>query len=506
MRPTPTHRDEFPDFGIVFEHALDAVVAMDSTGMITAWNSSAADLFGWSADEAIGRILGDLIVPPGLRDAHSNGLARYLETGEGPVLNKRIEISAVRRDGDEFPIELSVVPVRRDGKPWFIGFIRSREREVEAERTREDRTRLAETLASIAEAQLAGLSTQDFVRLCLKRICEATGWAAGHLYEVDNVDRPREMVPSDIWHFAAPKLEPMRQISHDHRFAFGVGLPGQVWQSGEMQMIEDIESTTTFLRREPFLAAGIHKAFAFPVRDSSQIVGVAEFFGLEGARSDPQMQLFVKTIASHVSLAILRNREAEIEQVRLRETKHRISNSFAVLASIFRQCADSAEDVAGLQSSFEPRLQAMAHAHSLRNASGQNLPDLERAVVQALAIIPDQSAVTISGPHIPLGENMIDPMTLILGELVTNSLKHGAWKDRSGRLSVEWSLPDDGEQARLVWRETPASPPAEPLRTGYGTTLLDIMIRQSLRGEFERRFEDDGYVFVMSWPITALSG
>ena len=91
---------------MILDTAYDAVVAMDSNGRIIDWNRQAAVTFGWSREEALGRNLAETIVPPSYREAHARGLARFLETGAGPVLNQRIEISALRRDGREFPVGL----------------------------------------------------------------------------------------------------------------------------------------------------------------------------------------------------------------------------------------------------------------------------------------------------------------------------------------------------------------------------------------------------------------
>src|SRR5437870_2180784 len=108
----------------VLDTALDAVVVMNLDGRVLGWNEHAAQCFGWSADEAIGRRLSELIIPPQHRAAHERGLERYLETGVGPVLNRHIEISGLRRDGREIPVELSVTEAGQFGERLFIGFIR----------------------------------------------------------------------------------------------------------------------------------------------------------------------------------------------------------------------------------------------------------------------------------------------------------------------------------------------------------------------------------------------
>lgn len=132
-------------FRKIVNNALDAVVTMDGAGTITGWNTQAERTFGWLATEAIGQTLGDLIVPPLMREAHRMGLERFAQTGEGPVLNRRIELTALRRGGEEFPVELAVTALRLEGAVHFSAFIQDitqRKRAEEALRLSEERYRL----------------------------------------------------------------------------------------------------------------------------------------------------------------------------------------------------------------------------------------------------------------------------------------------------------------------------------------------------------------------------
>ncbi|HTV98344.1 MAG TPA: PAS domain S-box protein [Steroidobacteraceae bacterium] len=108
----------------IIDSALDAVLSIDERGRITEWNAQAETMFGWRRDEATGRILSELIIPPQYRDAHDKGMKRFFCTGEGPLLNRRIELSALRRDGTEFPVEVSIAPYQIDGNWEFSGFVR----------------------------------------------------------------------------------------------------------------------------------------------------------------------------------------------------------------------------------------------------------------------------------------------------------------------------------------------------------------------------------------------
>jgi PAS domain S-box-containing protein len=126
--------------------ALDGIVTMDHRGKITGFNHAAELTFGYSAAEATGTEMAELIVPPALREAHRRGLARFLETGVGTILGKRIEITGMRADGTEFPVELTVTLIPRDDEPLFTAHLRDITERLELmEELRASRARLVAT-------------------------------------------------------------------------------------------------------------------------------------------------------------------------------------------------------------------------------------------------------------------------------------------------------------------------------------------------------------------------
>jgi diguanylate cyclase (GGDEF)-like protein/PAS domain S-box-containing protein/hemerythrin-like metal-binding protein len=129
---------------IIFENTLDAVLLMDSKDVITGWNKQAELIFGWSRDEAVGRLMHETIIPERFRKQHIQGMQHFLSTGEGPVLNTRIEIFALHRDGYEFPVELAISPIKTADGYEFSSFVRDiseRKRVENALRESEERFR-----------------------------------------------------------------------------------------------------------------------------------------------------------------------------------------------------------------------------------------------------------------------------------------------------------------------------------------------------------------------------
>jgi PAS domain S-box-containing protein len=135
----------------IVDSALDAVVAMDADGIITDWNKQAEEIFGWTRSEALGRRMSETIIPLQHRASHERGLQHFFRTAEGPVLNNRIEITALRRDRGEFPVELTVTPLE-SGDSWtFSAFVRDiSERRRAEEKLRESELNLRNTHAELA--------------------------------------------------------------------------------------------------------------------------------------------------------------------------------------------------------------------------------------------------------------------------------------------------------------------------------------------------------------------
>ena len=104
--------------------ALDSIVTIDHEGKIVDFNPAAELMFGYRRDDVIGREMGDVIVPPSLREGHRQGMKRYLATGEQRVLNRLLELTAMRSDGSEFPVELAITAIGDAGQPMFTGYLR----------------------------------------------------------------------------------------------------------------------------------------------------------------------------------------------------------------------------------------------------------------------------------------------------------------------------------------------------------------------------------------------
>lgn len=147
--------------GAILEAALDSIIIMNHEGIITEFNPAAERTFGYQRSEAIGHPLAELIIPPALREAHNRGLKHYLKSGDGPVINQRTEITGMRADGTEFPVELTVIPLSLHGRTFFTGYLRDITQRKQAEAEREHL--LAREQEARAEAEAANRAKDEFL-------------------------------------------------------------------------------------------------------------------------------------------------------------------------------------------------------------------------------------------------------------------------------------------------------------------------------------------------------
>jgi PAS domain S-box-containing protein len=175
----------------LIEAALAAVITMDENGVVHAWSHRAEETFGWPAAETVGVRLVDLIVPTQYRVAHDAGLKRFRETRDGPVLGQVLELSALHRDGHEFPVELRISEAAHvDGVTLFIAFLLDI-----TERT----TREAELVAASEEARSSRQAIDEFVSMVVHELRQPVAVIMGYadllLHELSPADQGRYGAP-----------------------------------------------------------------------------------------------------------------------------------------------------------------------------------------------------------------------------------------------------------------------------------------------------------------------
>ena len=487
---------------LVLETALDAVVVMRADGTIADWSGVAEQIFGWSRLEVHGASMADLIIPEKYRSEHHRGLRTYLETGQGPVLRRRIELSALRRSGEEFPIELSITPVQILDEVLFLGFIRDISQRQRSEQLLARKAREAILLHEVTSLAAEAVSFDQVLRLCLSSVCELAGWPLGHAYLPTG--HPPELVPSLIWNDLSDQFQALREITKVTRMSPGVGLPGHIWMTGKPLWISDIYHDPLFVRSRSGIDLGVKSAFGFPIKSKGEVIAVLEFFSQVQAEPDPALLRLVETIGDQLGRVLERKRIEDHRELLLAELNHRVKNMLAVVLSMAAQTAREGDSAIDFQKGFSERINSLARVHSLltdKNWTAANLRDLFLQVLDPHMAEPGRQ-LEMTGTDIFIPPKEALSLSLILNELSTNAAKYGALSVPAGRIQVAWSRAHEaGKSAiKMAWRETGLLGLEAPTRAGFGSQLIEAITRHELGGGIAVTYHRDGVQYDFEFP------
>lgn len=483
----------------VLDTALDAVVVMTREGMIAGWNEVAEATFGWTGEEAVGRLMADLIIPEQHREAHCRGLARFNETAEERVLNRRIEITALDRDGREFPVELSITLAAHPEESLFLGFLRDISERRDAEARLRRQARETELLFNVTRLAAETASFEEALRPCLEGICDLTGWPIGHALIARRGGT--ELVSTDVWHESVPgESAALREATGQVRFTEGVGLPGQILASGEPAWISDAERDVGFLRKR----LGFKAAFGFPIASEGNVLAVLEFFSRSAVPPDAELLLTVRTLGAQIGRVLERRRTEEHLRLMVNELNHRVKNSLAIVQSIAAQTfkAEGLEEAP--RRAFESRLAALAAAHDLLTTSNWESASLIEVISKAgMGCGAPAERLRVKGPELRVQPRTAVAVAMAVHELCTNAVKYGALSNDSGTVGVEWEVVGAGADSllRLEWRESGGPPVTPPESRGFGTRMIERALAAELGGSARIEFLAAGIRCAVEAPL-----
>ncbi len=290
----------------ILESALDCIITMDASDIVREWNPAAERTFGYARADAVGRELAELIIPPELRERHRRGLAHYLQTGEGPVLGRRIEITGLHADGRRLLVELAITAIRLAGAPVFTAYLRDITERVRAERRRDAQYAIASLLAKARSIEEAGPPV-------IETIAQSGNWIYGALWLLDINDGTLRC--HSLWHTGAPALEKFAEVSRAFVFSGNDNLPGRVIDSGKPTWVVDVKTDSVFARAAAAAEAGLAGAFAFPIAAAGEMKGAIELFSGEAVQPDEDLLLLVDSLGSQIGHFIERRQiEAELQR------------------------------------------------------------------------------------------------------------------------------------------------------------------------------------------------
>ena len=295
----------------IFESAAEGIITSDERGLIESFNPMAEWMFGFKANEIIGKNIKTLMTT-GQAGKHDTYIDNYLDTGKGKILGVRErELMARRKDGTLFPFELNVAEFFHGGERKFIGTMRDiagrKKAEEEANRATENQA----LLQAVAQAANEARTVEVAMEAGLGAICEHTGWPVGHVY-VPSVGAPDLLESSGSWYLArVERFEAFRKVSEQTVFASGEGLPGRVLHSGKPDWAVDLGEDSNLPRAGLAKDIGLKSGFAFPVLVRGEVAAVMEFFSDEVHDVDEEFLSIMAQVGAQIGQVIERNRALE---------------------------------------------------------------------------------------------------------------------------------------------------------------------------------------------------
>jgi PAS domain S-box-containing protein len=190
--------------GIV-ESSLDGIVTINDQGLVLAFNAAAETIFGYRREQILGRPMHDFLMPAHHRSAHVAGMANYLKTGHGPVLNRRIVVEGQRANGEVFPMELAVVPSLTASGEEFTATVRDVSELQRVQRELRENVALAQAaFEQVAVGVMHQAQDRRFVRVN-QTLCKMLGYTAEQFLALD---ADYLIHPEDV----APGLEGMQRL------------------------------------------------------------------------------------------------------------------------------------------------------------------------------------------------------------------------------------------------------------------------------------------------------
>ena len=429
--------------------AMDAIITINDSQLIVLFNPAAERMFGVPASEALGEHISRFI-PERYRAGHSEHIRRFTETG---VTNRQMgslgAINGVRADGEEFPIEASISQVDMGDERLATVILRDiTERKAAEDALSESRRRMEGIVDSAMDA-LITVDEQQRIMLFNPAAERMFGVAAA-----DAIGAPIE------------RFIPER------------------YRAGHSEHIRRFKEAGVTNRRMGALGA------------ISGVRANGQEFPLEASISK------VEVGALKIATVILRDiteREAneEARQLLAREVDHRAKNALAVVQAVVSLTRAPTKEA--FIAAVRGRVSALGRAHSLLAQNRWQGGDLAQIIADETAPYLRPGQIGISAPAVVVGPDAVQPLSLLIHELATNAVKHGALSADQGHVDIQVRILAD-QQLELCWIESGGPHVQAPTSTGFGSTLVTEVVRRQLGGQIVLDWLADGLRLIATLP------
>ncbi len=470
----------------IVESSDDAIISKDLNGVIVSWNKGAQHLFGYSAEEIIGKPVTTLM-PPERRSEEPSILAR-IHKGERI---DHYETIRQRKDGTLMDISLTVSPVR-DGSGRIVGASKIARDVTEQKRAADALDRRASEQAALyqfTDKLFRAQSPDDIYDAALEAILQAIRCERASILLFDGAGVMcfvRWCCLSDGYRQAVEGHSPWTPDTSN---------PAPVW-IGDVASADLEESL-----KQTVAAEGIGALAFIPLMADGKLIGkFMVYYDRPHAFAAGEIDLAV-TIARQLGFSIERVRAEQKRDLLVAELNHRVKNTLATVVAISHQSFAKGRSPEEAHRSFERRVRALAQTHGRLAEASWSGVSLEMLLADETAPYRDERGnVRMAGPGIQLNPKSAVSLGMAFHELTTNAAKYGALSIKEGRVEVTWSISTDRE-LRIRWQEVAGPAVPTPERRGFGRLLLERALRSDLDAEVKLDFAPTGLECIIAFPL-----
>ncbi|MBF0542143.1 MAG: PAS domain S-box protein [Nitrospirae bacterium] len=511
-------------FSSVVETASDAIITVDGCGIIVFGNQSVSKVFGFTQEEILGKPV-TIIIPERFRAIHETAFKRFIETGKAKIIGRTLELLALRKDGSEFPSELSLSTWKSNESIFFTAIIRDITKRKKAEETIAIDYHIQKSLSSVLKISLEPISLEKQLEQILNHILPIP-WLAleqkGCIFIVEEKSNVLVMKA----HYGLP--ENIRKSCSS--VPFGKCHCGKVAVTGKTLFATESDKYHTEItaNHKP------HGHLCIPILSAGKLLGVMNMYVKEGRRRDEIQEEFLSAIADTLAGIIerkkvedaIRTAKDELEtrvkerterldtslkekELLLSEIHHRVKNNLQIVSSLLKLQSRNINNTKYREifRNSENQIQTMALIHEelyrsvdLTNINfGDYLGKLTKELFSSYVVDVSRIALLVNIENVILGIDTAIPCGLIINELISNALKYGFPGDKKGAVCVTLKTDPNTEECELRVSDNGIGIKGDvdlSNTQSLGLYLVTNLIDNQLHGSIELKREN-GTEFIM---------